>query len=798
MRRIRPASNAARTRPGLFLLSVWMTVFAGASNAADAFTVRAWAGFPKEVSRKGEYTLMFKGHRNREHPKVQYSLSIRFGYPEFKFMDAEGKWDGIMMNADIALHGGNTVIPVAQCPSVRDDRAWHHLAGVFDRGSATLYFDGKPVIRVPRVRCPPDNEFEPRIGSGEGEGGRTNWRFPGEVRYHKYEARALSGEEIAALYAKEAKLLAGTRPKYSPFVFPEIPCTGELPRTKAYFDSLPALRPRGSNCVAKVRKVNGIPRLFVDGKPLSGMGMMPSPHVSDEEVTFACRDFSACGVRLFSNIWWGLSSENKWWLGEGKYDFDYFDRRMMAMIRASPEGWVFPRIKMDPPPWWAKAHPEELYCRDVRADSVPWRRLRERMLRDVVAHVEGSSYAAHVIGYHIGAQGGSEWLVFGIPEKDIPNTAAERLAWLDARSKATADALLDSARLIKELTHGNKIVGSFFGYFNDGHRDFARAVASPYLDFFCAPDAYFSRRGGEPGKSQVAAQASCRLHNKIFWIEADERTLYAKADVVYRCETLKESIEVAKRTIGYTLTEGWETWWFLLQGNMTFHDEALLAPIARGAAVAAEALESAPPRTEADVCVFRRAQELECGPRAFPKPANSLLYGMNLYTLDLPRCGVAYDVYVFEDVLSPELPDYKVYVFPEAKTMTDAERSAVERLTRRKGKTSVWFNAERDEVVESPEGWRQVNLRQPPKFREIGRMFAEAGAHVWVGGGDIVCAGRGFLMVHAATSGEKRINLPRRADVTEIYGLAASRKNVLSFEERLNEGETRIYRLRYR
>ena len=781
----------------IFLLSVGTLIAAFGLNAADAFTVRAWAGFPKEVSRKGEYTLMFKGHRDLMHPKVQYSLSIRFGYPEFKFMDSEGKWDGIMMNADIALHGGSTVIPAAQCPSVRDDLAWHHLAGVFDHGSATLYFDGKLVVRVPHVRCPPDNEFEPKIGSGEGEGGRTNWRFPGEVRYGKYEARALSGDEIAAIYAKEAKALANVMPKYSPFVFPEIPNKGELPRTRDYFDSLPDLPPRGSNCVAKVRKVNGIPRLFVDGKVINGMGMMPSPHAGNEDVTFACRDFSACGVRLFSNIWWGMSPDNKWWLGEGKYDFDYFDRRMMAMIKASPEGWVFPRIKMDPPLWWAKAHPGEIYCGEVRADSALWRQLRERMLRDIVAHVESSSYAARVIGYHIGALSGTEWLVFGIPEKDIPNSAAERLAWLDARSKATADALLDSARLIKELTHGNKIVGSFFGYFSSEHRDFARVVASPHLDFLCAPDAYFSRRGGEPGKSQVAAQASCRLHNKIFWIEADERTLYAKADVVYRCETLKESIEVAKRTIGYTLTEGWEAWWFLLQGNMTFHDEALLAPIARGVAVATETLASAPPGTEADVCVFRRVQELEYGPRSFPNPKNANLYGLNLYTWELPKCGVAYDGYVFEDVLSPELPDYKVYVFPEAKTMTEEERAAVERLTHRKGKTSVWFNAEKDEVIESPEGWRRVNLRQPPRFTEISRIFAEAGAHVWVGGGDIVCAGRGFLMVHAATSGNKMIRLPRRADVTEIYGLAASRKNVLSFGERLNAGETRIYRLRY-
>ena len=572
--------------------------------------------------------------------------------------------------------------------------------------------------------------------------------------------------------------------------------TGELARTTAYFDGLAAKPPppRAKNCTARVVKVNGIPRIEVDGKVRYGMAMMPSPYVGDDDATFSCRDFSAIGVRFFSNIWWGLSPLNKWWLGEGVYDYDYFDRRMRAMIKAAPEGWVFPRIKMDPPPWWRKDHPEEFYVNQVRPESAAWRELRTRMLKDVVTHVENSDYAAHVIGYHIGALSGTEWLVFPIPRADVPKDDVARKAWLDKMSAATADALLDSAKLVRELTGGRKLVGSFFGYFSALHRDFDRVVSSPYVDFFSAPDVYSRRRAGDPGRSQVAAQASCRLHGKIFWIEADECTCYANTRAKYRCETLQESLDVAKRTLGYTLTEGWETWWFLLNGNQTFHDETILNTIERGAYVAAKAVFAAPPRTEADVCIFRQIKELAYGPFSQP-PSNNDLYGEFLHTRTLPATGVAYDCYVLEDILSPNLPDYKVYVFPDAKTLTNDQREAVKRLVERKGRTIVRFCADSDGWRVYPDGFASVDFARPPSADVLRDVFAKAGAHVWLDGGDIVSAGRGFLMVHAASAGLKHIRLPRPCSVSEIYGLAPVRKDVNEFDEDFRFGETRIYRL---
>ena len=767
-------------------------------SAADQFTVQAWVGFPKRVMRDGTYALLCKGHRGPDGSQVMYVLSLRDGYPEFRFLDGKGEWTGIWIDGQENAHEGMRVAPAKGRPNLTYGKPWHHVAGIFSNGTASVYLDGRLAFSATGLEIPRENGFALVIGHEEDEDGNAIHCFAGEIRLPHYEPRALSAEEIAVVVARGAKELETVAPTLREVDYPRVPVKGEFAWTKSYFDRLETVppAPRASNCVARVVKVNGIPRLEVDGRVRYGMAMMPSPYVDDDDVTSSCRDFSAIGVRFFSNIWWGLSPRNKWWLGEGRYDYDYFDARMRAMIRAAPEGWVFPRIKMDPPPWWQKEHPEEFYVNQVRPDSAAWRDLRTRMLRDIVAHIENSDYAAHVIGYHIGALSGTEWLVFPIPRTDVPQEDAARKAWLDNLSKVTADALLDSAKLVKELTGGRKVVGSFFGYFSALQRDFDRVVSSPYVDFFSAPDVYDRRRGGEPGRSQVAAQASCRLHNKIFWIEADQCSCYVKTTAKYRCETLQETMDVAKRTLGYTLTDGWETWWFLLEGNWAFHDETLLKTIQRGAAVAADAVFSAPPRTEVDVCVFRQIKEYEYGPFA-PNPDNNDLYGQFLHTRVLPATGVAYDCYVLEDILSPDLPDYKVYVFPDAKTLTSAQQEAARRLIGRRGRTLVRFCADQEGTVVSPGGFSRVDFTRPPSADTLREVFRKAGAHVWLDGCDIISAGRGFLMVHAASSGVKRIRLPKPSRVTEIYGRSPERRNVMSFDEGFRFGETRIYRLEY-
>jgi len=49
-----------------------------------------------------------------------------------------------------------------------------------------------------------------------------------------------------------------------------------------------------------------------------------------------------------------------WWVGIGKYDFTELDKYVSALLDGHPTRYFVPRIKMEPPLDWLKAHPEEV------------------------------------------------------------------------------------------------------------------------------------------------------------------------------------------------------------------------------------------------------------------------------------------------------------------------------------------------------------------------------------------------------------------------------------------------------
>ena len=206
--------------------------------------------------------------------------------------------------------------------------------------------------------------------------------------------------------------------------------------------------------------------------------------------------------------------------------------------------------------------------------------------------------------------------------------------------------------------------------------DLARVMRSPNINFLASPGSYNNRRGGQSGRFQFPYQASCRLHGKLFWDEADIRTYHAKTKAIYRCATLEESIGAIKRNFGYALTGGWELWWFLIAGNDTFHDEALLAPIRTGLAEEKATLLSNPWKP-AEVAMFTSTDEYATSRLADRDGAPvSVICKTDFHYRTMPYAGVAYDSYDLADIGDARLPDYKVYVFPNAFTLSEEQRKS--------------------------------------------------------------------------------------------------------------------------
>ncbi len=175
---------------------------------------------------------------------------------------------------------------------------------------------------------------------------------------------------------------------------------------------------------AEIREHNGVPTLFIDGKPNAAMTYM----TYNRKETKYFRDFGEAGVDLatFSATsdysYYGLAPPT--WLGPDKFDYTCFDKRITSILEANPKALLFPRIYVSAPSWWCEKYPDEVA---KQADesikkgdhyhgqpfawpaSEKWRQDTAMALRQLIEHIRSSPYGDHVIGYHVASLYTEEW-----------------------------------------------------------------------------------------------------------------------------------------------------------------------------------------------------------------------------------------------------------------------------------------------------------------------------------------------------------------------------------------------------
>ncbi len=92
------------------------------------------------------------------------------------------------------------------------------------------------------------------------------------------------------------------------------------------------------------------------------------------------------------------------------------------------------------------------------------------------------------------------------------------------------------------------------------------------------------------------------------------------------------------------------------------------------------------------------------------------------------------------------------------------------------------------------DNWTSVYTLMPPTKEMLAGLQEFAGVHRFNTGYDVVSANRSFIMLHAATAGDKTIRLKKPATVTDFFSGAVLGKNVLEFTDKNVPAEaTRIY-----
>jgi hypothetical protein len=208
-------------------------------------------------------------------------------------------------------------------------------------------------------------------------------------------------------------------------------------------------------------------------------------------------------------------------------DWSVPDAQCQAVLEANPKALLLPRIGMEAPEWWLKAHPDDAMVWESGPQfgyavvaSPEYRRDAAERLAALVAHLE-EKFGSHMAGYHPCGQNTGEWFyqetwgngLNGYAKGDLrawrgwlkgryTDDAALRKAWRDPQvtldtaavpapaarraapagvlrdpvaehplidfaefqQQAMADCVRQLARAVRQATRGRKLVVFFYGY----------------------------------------------------------------------------------------------------------------------------------------------------------------------------------------------------------------------------------------------------------------------------------------------------------------------------------------------
>lgn len=502
-----------------------------------------------------------------------------------------------------------------------------------------------------------------------------------------------------------------------------------------------------------LRNLGGDAAIFVNDRPQAGFlflaagGLHPEYH----------REVAQAGVHLYSD-WFGASTESDLGhVAPDQFDYGEFDRYFAAILDIDPQAYFLPHIGLTGPRWWQQAHPDEL-CKYENGTRGPtsfaskvWRQDTGADLRKLIAYLRQTPYADRILGYIFFNGYTAEWQMWGTWQesrddysdpalaafreflrKKYRDDEALKAAWKDpqatlagaamvgqdrrrpagsrvlrdpARERPAmdlyeflnnmdADAILDMARIVREATRGESLVGTYYAYLtahginqqDSGHLAASRVYDSPDIDFLMSPPNYWYRKPRE-ACTFMSATDSMRLRGKLWLDESDHRTHLSAPDAGYgRADTLAETRGVFWREFAEVLTKRAAVSWFDMPGGW-FSDPTVLGDMGQ----AARFMQDSLPNRQA----FQPEIAVLVDPESFywmrPTMANSSLVLNQVVTM--PQSGAPWDFLILSDLEREKTPLYKLYIFLNAFTIDAHTRTSIHERMRKNGATALFVYA---------------------------------------------------------------------------------------------------------
>jgi len=417
---------------------------------------------------------------------------------------------------------------------------------------------------------------------------------------------------------------------------------------------------------ASIAMHHGAPAIFIGGQPTAALAYVALDLREDR-----VRQFAEAGVEIFSfpatsdYDYYGLAAESR--PAPDRYDYGPFRERMELLARAAPRAKVLPRVVIGSPPWWDKAHPDQLLCgadgsvyepdpplhwppafprrrpgepgaaseaafapKKMTAPSFSsqaWREDSGEALERFLAFAEGE-FGDRIIGYHLCSGAWYAWCYWGTMEPVYPDAGPPQQEafrqWLKRRGWA---GVRD-----QEVPPPRERLRAEFGEFRDPG-DRAAALAMEYSRFHSeavveAMAAFLDRARGVVGPAKLLGAmygnfADFQRHPRAWHMSGHlaMRKFLAEADVNFVAgpTSARDRRAVRGTSVFTSLTES-----VTHRGKLWWDENDLVAPLVLGSADP-QALQA------------RSAEELRHMERR--EFANVLCHGAAMAWIDAPGGG---------------------------------------------------------------------------------------------------------------------------------------------------------------
>lgn len=534
--------------------------------------------------------------------------------------------------------------------------------------------------------------------------------------------------------------------------------------------------------ISEIIQKNGYPQLCIHGEIQDGLAYITYLTENNRYV-----DFAKAGYRLFSvpvffgfnhlNEYSGLDVFKKGIFDKDEPDFSVFYEDIKQILAACPNAYIFPRVNVSLSRDWELQNPDEL-CDPypdgtaARASlaSDKWAVEVKREIRAFIAHVEESTYRAHIVGYQVAGGNTEEWLPLdkekGISGRRVEEKFAKHVqekgieasepAFYRFYSELVADRILEFSSLIKSLTERRLIVGTFYGYTFScpdrtfGHHALLKILESEDVDFICSPLCYSNNRRAGRDHPYGPPVASVKHHGKLYFSENDTRTHLSRAvngmewynTPVWFGPDKEGTCNIIKMHAAKALINGHAAWWFDMWGGW-FADDTYMT-LLKDIRSLFEKSASAPIVSAAETAVF---VDEECY-ALLSEPSVSLNVCFGIREA-LGKMGAPYDMYLSAD--APSVMDRYKAIISLVPIETESSRR-VKALAEQSKRAILEITKDNYDIT----------------TRELREFLQGAGAWVYCERDAVIYANDRFMFLHTAEDGEYTLHVKHTETLVDV------------------------------